>query len=75
MLIGVVFLLAWRLVPVPFTTELLVLGLLSIILAVVTHILQPQGHVRKYWRGRYLDIPSGRWQEHLYRIIYRQGPR
>ncbi len=43
-----------------------------IVTAVVTYMIQPGGVSPKYWRGRYLDVPSGRWQERLYRIIYRQ---
>jgi len=43
-----------------------------IALAVFTYMIQPGGVSPKYWRGRYLDVPNGRWQERLYRIIYRQ---
>ncbi len=43
-----------------------------IAVALVTYLMQPGGYAPKYWRGRYVDVPSGRWQERLYRIIYRQ---
>ena len=45
-------------------------GGLCILLALITYMLQPQGYKQKYWRGRWLDVPSGRWQERLYRIVY-----
>ena len=70
-LIGVVlFLLGW-VVHVPFWPQFILLGLACIGLAIFTYYLQPQGYHQKFWRDRYLDIPSGRWQERLYRIIYR----
>jgi hypothetical protein len=46
-------------------------GALCIGVALFTHFLQPQGYKQKYWRGRWLDVPTGRWQERVYRIIYR----
>jgi hypothetical protein len=51
----------------------LVAGIVCIVVAVLTYFMQPGGVSPKYWRGRYLDVPSGRWQERLYRIIYRQS--
>src|SRR5689334_17190965 len=53
-LFGVVLFLGWYLLPVPFRTQLLILAILCVVVAVATHLMQPQGHVRKYWRGRYL---------------------
>jgi hypothetical protein len=71
-LIGVVVAVLAFLVPgLPYRGLLLALGIGSVLLAVVTHFMQPGGHPRHYWRGRYLDLPSARWQERLYRIIYR----
>jgi hypothetical protein len=49
----------------------MVAGGLCILVALMTHFLQPQGYKPKYWRGRWLDVPTGRWQERVYRIIYR----
>jgi hypothetical protein len=51
----------------------MVAGVLCVIVAVLTYWLLPHGQVRKYWRGRYLDIPTGQWQERLYRLIYRRN--
>ncbi len=68
-LIAAVLFLAWYLLRPP---QLLLLAVICVAVALVTHLMQPQGRVRKYWRGRYIDIPTGRWQERLYRIIYRQ---
>jgi hypothetical protein len=72
-LFGVVLFLGGYLLPVSFKTQLIVLAVLCVVVAVATYLMQPQGRVRHYWRGRYLDIPSGQWQERVYRIIYRQG--
>lgn len=47
-------------------------ALLCVAIAVATYFMRPQGHVQKFWRGRYLDVPDGSWQDRLYRIIYRQ---
>jgi hypothetical protein len=76
-LFGVVLFLAWLLVPpsFPLRPQLMVAAIVCVVVAVATYFMQPQGHVRHYWRGRYLDIPSGRWQEQIYRIIYRQSSR
>ncbi len=43
-----------------------------IAVAFATYLMQPGGYAPKYWRGRYVDVPSTRWQERIYRIIYRQ---
>jgi hypothetical protein len=56
-----------------FRTHILVFAIACVLIAVVTHFIKPHGHTRHYWRGRYLDIPSGAWQERLYRIIYRRS--
>jgi len=74
-LFGVVLFLGWYLLPVPFRSQLLILAILCVVVAVGTYLMQPQGHVRKYWRGRYLDIPAGDWRERIYRLVYRQGSR
>jgi len=58
---------------VPPLRGLFLLGLACLALAIVTHFLQPQGQRPKYWRGRYLDVPSGQWPERLYRLIYRRS--
>lgn len=71
-LIGVGLILLAYLLPIPFKAQISIAGILCIVVAVVTHLVQPQGHVQKYWRGRFLDIPSGDWQEKLYRFIYHQ---
>jgi hypothetical protein len=52
---------------------LVFLALGCVATAVITYFIQPGGVAPKYWRGRYLDVPSGHWQERLYRIIYRQS--
>lgn len=52
--------------------QLTLIALVCVAVAVATYFLRPQGHVQKYWRGRFLDVPDGSWQERLYRIIYRQ---
>ena len=64
------FLIGWVL-HVPFWPQFVLLGVVCIGLALFTYYLQPQGYHQKFWRDRYLDVPSGRWQERLYRIIYR----
>lgn len=73
-LIGVgLFLVGWIL-KIPFWQYFVLLGALCVVLAVVTYVLQPQGYKRKYWRDHYVDVPSGRWQERLYRIVYHTSP-
>ncbi len=74
-LYGVGIFVAAYLLPVSFKVQLFVLAALCVAVAVISHFVQPHGNVRKYWRGRYLDIPSGRWQERVYRIIYRGTSR
>ena len=70
-LIGVgLFVVGWVL-HVPYWQQFVFLGLACVALAVATHLMHPQGYQQKFWRGRYLDVPTGRWQEQLYRIVYR----
>jgi hypothetical protein len=71
-IIGVVLFLLGQIVFRPWQGQLTLVGLLCIAVAVGTYLMRPHGNVQKYWRGRYLDIPDGTWQERLYRIIYRQ---
>ncbi len=71
-LIGVGLLLLGYFVRLPFSGYLILAGILCVATAVVTHFAQPHGQKPKFWRGRYLDVPSGAWQERLYRMIYRQ---
>jgi len=71
-LIGVGLFLLGYLVRLPFSGYLILAGILCVATAVVTHFAQPQGQKPKFWRGRYLDVPSGAWQERLYRMIYRR---
>ena len=70
-IIGAALFVAGLLPFVPFRFHLMGAGVLCLIVAFVTWRLQPHGHIRKYWRGRYLDVPTGQWQERLYRLIYR----
>lgn len=70
-LIGVGLFAVGYLLPIPFRAQLILIGLLCVVVAVLTHLIQPHGYAQKYWRGRYLDVPSGAWQERLYRLIYR----
>lgn len=71
-LIGVVLFLIGYLLPVPFRSQLIIAGFACGLVALVTYFLHPHGHVRKYWRGRYLDVASSDWRQRLYRLIYRQ---
>ncbi|MPZ16182.1 MAG: hypothetical protein GEU73_17490 [Chloroflexi bacterium] len=71
-LYGIVLFGAGYLLAVPFRSYLIAVGILCVIVAVLTYFIQPHGHVRKYWRGRYVDVPTGSWQEHFYRLIYRR---
>lgn len=72
-LIGVGLFLLGLLIPgLPFKGYLILAGILCVMVAVVTHLIQPQGNKPKYWRGRYLDVPIGAWQDRLCRMIYRQ---
>jgi hypothetical protein len=71
-LIGVGLFLAGYLLPLQIRGYLILAGILCVGVAIFTHFAQPHGQRPKYWRGRYLDVPSGTWQERLYRIIYRQ---
>jgi len=71
-LIGVGLFLLGYLLHLPFSAYLILGGILCVAVAIFTHFAQPQGPRPKFWRGRYLDVPSGTWQERLYRMIYRQ---
>jgi hypothetical protein len=71
-LIGVVIFIAAYLFKA-LNPYVLMLAVGCIAVAILTYFIQPGGVTPKYWRGRYLDVPSGRWQERLYRIIYRQS--
>jgi len=55
-----------------FGGYLVLIGVACVALAVATYLIHPQGQQPKYWRGKYLDVPSGTWQDRLYRAIYRQ---
>jgi hypothetical protein len=71
-LIGVGLFLLGYLLHFSFSAYLILAGILCVALAIFTHFAQPHGQTPKYWRGRYLDVPSGTWQDRLYRMIYRQ---
>jgi hypothetical protein len=71
-LIGVALFLLGQVLLRPWAGHLTLLGLACVAVALTTYFMRPQGHVQKYWRGRYLDVPDGTWQERLYRLIYRQ---
>ena len=71
-LIGVGLFLLGYFLRLPFSGYLILAGVLCVAVAVITHFIQPQGARPKHWRGRYLDVPSGTWQERLYRLIYRR---
>jgi hypothetical protein len=73
-LIGVGLCLIGYLFHPPYSPQFILVGVLCVVVAVVSHLIQPQGYQQKYWRGRWLDVPQGTWPERLYRIIYR-GPR
>ncbi len=71
-LIGVgIFVLAYLFKSV--NPYIVALSVGCIVVAVVTYMIQPGGVSPKYWRGRYMDVPSDRWQERLYRFIYRSS--
>ena len=70
-LIGVGLALIGGVLHVPFGQQVLIIGLALVALAMLTYFTQPQGYQRKFWRDRYIDVPTGRWQERLYRLIYR----
>jgi len=70
-LIGVGLFLLGYLLHLPFSGWLILAGILCVIVAVATHLMQPQGRKPKFWRGRYLDVPTGAWQDQIYRFIYR----
>lgn len=69
---GVILFLIGQILLRPWQGHLTLAALICVGIAVATYFMRPQGHVPKFWRGRYLDVPDGTWQERLYRIIYRQ---
>jgi hypothetical protein len=71
-LIGVGLFVLGAFLRLPFGGYLVLAGILCVGLAVATYFMHPQGQRPKYWRGRYLDVPSGTWQDRLFRMIYRQ---
>jgi hypothetical protein len=71
-LIGVGLFLLGYFVRVPISGYVILAAVLCVALALTTYFLHPQGQRPKYWRGRYLDVPEGTWQDRLYRMIYRQ---
>ena len=71
-LLGVGLFLLGYFLHLPFAGYLILAGIACVVTAVVTHLVQPQGQRPKYWRGRYLDVPNGTWQDRLYRLIYRR---
>ena len=72
-LIAAILIMAGILLPGLLKGYLIVGGILCGAVAILTYVIQPHGQVRMSWRGRYLDVPSGRWQEKLYRMIYRRS--
>ena len=67
---GLTALVAWML-PVPFRSELLWLGLAGVAVALLSMLLRPHGHTQQYWRGRPIDLPAESWTDRLYRLLYR----
>jgi len=70
-LIGVGLFLIGYLLKVPGWSYFIMAGVACVLVAVATHLMQPHGYRPKYWRDRPINIPSDRWQERLYRFIYR----
>ena len=74
-LIGVALFLIGYLLKLPYWPQFMFVGMICVGIAAVSHFVQPQGYQQKYWRGHWLEVPSGTWQERLYRLLYRSGPR
>lgn len=67
---ALVALVGW-IFALPFSRELLYLGLLGVAVALLSLLLRPQGRSRRYWRGRPVELPPETWQERVYRLLYR----
>jgi hypothetical protein len=70
-LIGVGLFLLGYLLHIPGAPYFITAGVVCVLVAVATHLMQPHGSRPKSWRGRYIYIPPSHWQERIYRIIYR----
>jgi hypothetical protein len=55
----------------PYSREVLWLGLAGVAIALLSLLLRPQGHPHHYWRGRAVDLPPESWTDRLYRLLYR----
>jgi len=72
-LIAVGLFLVAYLLPVPFRGQLFLASILCVGIALFTYFLRPYSGGPRYWRGKYITLPPGNWQERLYRLIYRQA--
>ncbi|HEY7065556.1 MAG TPA: hypothetical protein VII06_29045 [Chloroflexota bacterium] len=63
-------LVGWML-PVPFSRQVLLVGVICIAVALLSMLVHPQGRSQRYWRGRPVDLPSESWIDRLYRLVYR----
>ena len=71
-LIAVVLFLIGYLLRFPFSGWLILAAVVCVAVALATYLMHPQSNKPKFWRGRYLDVPMGTWQDRIYRMIYRQ---
>jgi len=55
----------------PYSREVLWLGLAGVAVALLSLLLRPRGRPHHYWRGRPVDLPPENWTDRLYGLLYR----
>jgi hypothetical protein len=71
LLIGALIALVGYMFRLPFSPQVLLIGLGCIALALLTMLLRPHGRSTQYWRGRPVELPPDSWADRLYRLLYR----
>ena len=71
LLIGALTALVGWMFRFPFSSQVFLLGLGCVALALLTMLLRPQGRSQHYWRGRPVELPPETWTDRLYRVLYR----
>jgi len=71
LLVGALVALVGWMFHFPYSPQVLLIGVICIVMALLTMLLHPQGRSQRYWRGRPVDLPAESWTDRLYRLLYR----
>jgi hypothetical protein len=71
LLVGALTALVGWMFRFPFSSQVLLIGLACVAVALLTMLLRPHGRSQRYWRGRPVELPPETWTDRLYRLLYR----